>query len=884
MNHHKKIVASLAVLAAALTPGLTQSSAASPRVTAATANQTPEEQAAALVKRMTLQEKLTQLTNVSPAIPRLGIPAYSWWSEALHGVNSDIETTEFPEPIGLAATFDDNLLRADASAISEEARAVHELHREVAGGPPMGGGLDMWAPNINIFRDPRWGRGQETYGEDPFLTAQMGAAYVEGMQGPNPARPNVIATPKHFAVHSGPEPTRHTADVKVSLHDEEDTYLPAFRAAIVDGKAGSIMCAYNSVNGQPACANDFLLKTELRGAWGFQGYVVSDCDAEKDIANGHKYAPSLPAAVADAIKDGVDNECTVDGFIGVDTAKRYGDAVAQGLLTEADIDRALTRLFAARIKVGDITPDGHAIVLNTKPQVMTEAHRALDLRTAEESMVLLKNTGVLPLQSTVKKIVVTGPLADNIRVLRGNYSSAKMDGPVSVLAGLKAEFPNAEIRYVPAAQSIVDGEPIPESMLRTPDGKPGVKAEYFGMKTDPAHPQSIVGMLTGGTFEDKPFQSTIVPTVDVDSTSSCLGCKAVYSGVLVAPETGTYRVGVQGMLGTLKFEGKTISIGAMGSPLASMQSFHLEKGQSYPFSLEVIKAIGFGAQFVWQPISDDEAAALQAAASDADVVVAVVGLTSDLEGEESPVHLPGFSGGDRTTLDLPAEEQQLLQDAKATGKKLVVVNMSGSAVNLSWEKDNADALIQAWYPGDEGGTAVAKVLAGTFNPAGRLPVTFYKSVADLPSFDDYSMTNRTYRYYTGTPVYPFGYGLSYSTFSYGPVKVTHNGAGVTVQTSVTNTGKVDGDEVAQLYLNFPNQPGVPHIALRGFQRVHLVAGETTPLTYHLDARDLSSVTSAGVRKVVAGHYKVSVGGGQPNTGAPVAYADFNLAHTVKVAE
>jgi beta-glucosidase len=845
--------------------------------------------AAILVKQLTLDEKLGQLMNTAPAIPRLGIPAYQWWTEALHGVVSDRDTTDFPEPIGLAATFDDKLVHDAASAISEEVRAVHANARAEgrAGGFLTGGGLDVWAPNINIFRDPRWGRGQETYGEDPFLTGRMAVAFVQGMQGQDRTQPNVIATPKHFAVHSGPEPTRHSVDVKVSAHDLEDTYLPAFRAAIVEGGAGSIMCSYNSVNGQPACANDFLLKTTLRGEWGFTGYVVSDCGALSDITQGHKFAPSTAAAVAVAFKAGVDNECAIDFLPGGNLKQRYADAVAQGLLTEADIDKALIRLFAARIKVGDIAPDGHAVASRAVP-VISDAHAALALKASEESLVLLKNAKVLPWRTAPKKIVVAGPLADSIRVLRGNYSSAKTEGPVSILAGLKAQFPTTEIRRVAAGPSYTDGEQIPSSVLFTADGAPGVKAEFFRVKaSDPEHPERDLMKPGGPTFETEPFESAIVRNPGADSASACSFCKAVYTGVLVAPESGSYRLGLSGLAAQLTFDGSRWPQPQAfpPSPLPILQTVHLEKGHRYPFRFEMTKIPMVGAQLVWQPIADDPAAALRDAAQDADAIVVVVGITSDLESEEARVNLPGFSGGDRTTLDLPEDQQKLLETAKATGKKLIVVALSGSALNLSWAKENADAIIQAWYPGEAGGTAVAHLLAGTVNPAGRLPVTLYRDIASLPPFDDYRMQGRTYRYFKGTPVYPFGYGLSYTTFGYGSVEIQRGKSereGIIVRTTLTNTGTVPGDEVAQLYLRFPDVPGIPNLALRGFQRVHLAAGERRALEFRLTPRELSSVSEQGERRVLAGEYQVSVGGGQPGTATAGTTAQFKIGQTIKV--
>src|SRR5687767_5642907 len=436
-----------------------------------------DQKAAALVAQLTLDEKIDQLLNVAPAIPRLGIPAYNWWTESLHGALGPVATTNFPVPIGLAASFDEALLRDVAAAISVEVRALHALGRKTGRLGRIGTGLDTWSPNINIFRDPRWGRGQETYGEDPFLTARLGVAYVRGMQGPDPDRPDVIASPKHFAVHSGPESTRHEANVFVSPHDLEDTYLPAFRAAIIEGKAGSIMCAYNRVNGEPACVSDLLLRQRLRDAWKFNGYVVSDCDAVKDVSDNHKFAPDAVAAVAAALKAGVDNECSTATLFDLGgLSDRYEQAYARGLISMGDIDQALVRLFSARYRNGDLPGLARRSAIATPSTSATSPGRdALALKSAEKSLVLLKNDGVLPLKDTAR-IAVVGPHADATRVLRGNYSSPLSSPPVSLVEGLRSGMPKANVTLVPWSASITDGDPIPTSALLSPDNKPGLLA------------------------------------------------------------------------------------------------------------------------------------------------------------------------------------------------------------------------------------------------------------------------------------------------------------------------------------------------------------------------------------------------------------------------
>jgi beta-glucosidase len=842
----------------------------------------PRERAADLVHRMTLEEKASQLVNQARAIPQLGLPAYNWWSEALHGVAVD-GTTEFPEPIGLAATFDVPRIHQMATEIGIEARVVHAkaLHN---GSSPIFHGLDFWSPNVNLFRDPRWGRGQETYGEDPFLSGRMAVAFVTGMQGNNPKYYRVISTPKHFDVHSGPEPTRHFADIDVSKHDMEDSYLPAFRAAIVQGHAGSVMCAYNAVNGAPACANPFLLQHTLRGAWQFQGYVVSDCDAVRDIFTGHHYRPTQPQASAISLERGMDNECADFSTPTRDDHdyKPFIEAVQQGYLSESAINTALVRLFTARIKLDMFDPP--SMVPYSKinaDQLDSAAHRELARHLADESMVLLKNDGVLPLKTSVKRIAIVGPLADQTAVLLGNYNGIPTH-TVSMLEGMKAEFPNAKITYVPGTQFLSNrGNPVPTSVLTTPDAKPGLQAEYSSGMSFRSRP--------------KPFTSRVEPTVDLNESNlpeqakgkSSLGVR--WTGFLNPNETGDYLIGVKtsGFAG-VSVGGKQVARSSRSG--TSLGRIHLEKGS--PIELAVFygqrSASKPEAQLIWAPVNYKPGPAAIAAAKNADVVIAVVGITSRLEGEEMPVDQPGFFGGDRTNLKMPEPEEDLVQAVAATGKPLVVVLMNGSALAVNWEKAHADAILDAWYSGEEGGAAIADTLSGRNNPAGRLPVTFYKDVHQLPPFEDYSMQGRTYRYFKGQPLWPFGYGLSYTTFKYSglslPTAPINAGDPLDISVVVTNTGKLAGDEVAQLYLKFPDVAGAPILALRGFQRIHLEPGASQTVKFHLKKRDLSMVTSQGNSIVAQGKYTVSVGGGQPGTGAPSVSGDFEVNGQVMLPE
>jgi beta-glucosidase len=840
----------------------------------------PEQRATDLVHRMTLDEKASQMQNNSAAVPRLKVPAYQWWSEALHGVINE-GVTEYPEPIGLAATFDAPGIHTMAGQIGIEGRIKHVQNlRE--GHTGIMGGLDFWAPNLNIFRDPRWGRGQETYGEDPYLTGRMGVAYVTGLQGNNPKYYLAIATPKHFAVHSGPEPTRHFADVDVSKHDEVDTYEPAFRAAIVEGKAGSVMCAYNAINGEPACANQYLLQDQLRGKWGFQGYVVSDCDAVRDVAANHRYRTTQAQGAAISVVRGMDNECvTFTSRFGEPVDKAYIDAVRQGYLPESDLDRALIRLFTARIKLGMFDPPDMVPYTKIDEKELDSApHRAHALKLANESMVLLKNDGLLPLKPGIKKIAVVGPLADQTRPLLGNYAGQPTH-IVSILDGLKAEFPNATITYVPGTQFLhPDGTPVPDAMLSTPDGKRGLKAEYNeGMRFGPgqAPPKPIVSR----TESNVNLTEKTVPSEVAGKKS--FGVE--WSGFLTPAESGDYLLGVRCVgFGRLMVDGKQVAVAFGGGSrglAANVGRVHLEKGQKVP--IEIVYGTRNSAphaELIWAKAINGTDPQAITAAKNADVVIAVVGITSQLEGEEMPVSEPGFLGGDRTSLDMPKPEEDLVEAVATTGKPLAVVLMNGSALAVNWINEHANAIVDAWYPGEEGGAAVAETLSGKNNPAGRLPVTFYKGVDQLPNFEDYGMANRTYRYFTGKPLYPFGYGLSYTKFSYSdltvPTQPTHAGQPVGADVTVTNTGQVAGDEVVQLYLKFPDVPGAPRIALRGFERVHLAPGASQKVHFNLRPRDLGMVTELGDPIIAQGDYTISIGGGQPDTGAPGVTGHFHI--------
>jgi beta-glucosidase len=819
----------------------------------------------------------------------LNIPAYDWWSEALHGVAVD-GTTEYPEPIGLAATFDVPAIHEMAVAISIEGRIKHAQDVR-AGHSNIFEGLDFWAPNINIFRDPRWGRGQETYGEDPFLTARMGVAFVTGMQGDDPKYYRVISTPKHYAVHSGPDPTRHFADVDVSKHDMLDTYEPAFRATVVEGHAGSVMCAYNAINGQPACANEFLLQDQLRGKWGFQGYVVSDCGAVHEIHNGHRYRPTLPQAVAISLDRGMDNEC-IDFTANVNDDhdyRPYIEAVQQGYLSENAIDTALIRLFTARIRLGMFDPPEMVPYTQIDEKELESAgRRALARKLANESMVLLKNDGTLPLKSAITKIAVVGPLADQTKVLLGNYNGTPTHS-VSLLDGLKAVFPQAKITFVPGTQFLRnDGDPVPGNLLTTADGKPGLKAEYSNGQGEELAPGAKPALLVSRVDSNVDLSESNLPS-DAGGKKSI---RVQWTGVLTPPASGDYLIGVRADgFANVMVDGITVAEedGTHGVE-AEVGRVHLDQGQKVALTVNYANTSGGQprAQLIWAKVNNAPSPQAVMAAKNADVVIAAVGITSELEDEEKPVSEPGFLGGDRTSIDLPEPEEALIKAVAATGKPLVIVLMNGSMLAVNWASEHSNAILEAWYSGEEGGAAIAETLSGKNNPAGRLPVTFYKNLSQLPNFEDYAMEGRTYRYFHGKPLYPFGFGLSYTNFSYGdltlPQAAVNAGEPVGAYVTVTNTGKVAGEEVVQLYLKFPPVKGAPLKALRGFQRVHLDSGASQNVHFELRNRDLGMVTEDGHPIIAGCDYTISIGGGQPDTGAPGVSGHFHVEGQIDLPE
>ncbi len=811
-----------------------------------------ERRAADLVSRMTLDEKAAQMQNAAPAIERLGVPAYDWWNEALHGVARAGLATVFPQAIGMAAAFDAPLLHRIAGMISTEARAKYnDAIREGNHGRYFG--LTFWSPNINIFRDPRWGRGQETYGEDPYLTARLGVAFIAGLQGDDPKYLKVVATAKHFAVHSGPEPSRHQFDVRPGAADLDETYLAAFRAAVVEGKAASVMCAYNSVDGVPACANADLLARRLRGEWGFAGYVVSDCGAVGDISGGHRYKSTLAEADAAAVLAGTDLDCGTE-------YRMLPQAVRAGLLKETDLDRALVRLFTARFRLGMFDPPERVPFSSIgMREVDSPAHRQAALDAARESIVLLKNNGVLPL-AHVQSIAVLGPGANDPDTLLGNYNGIP-SRIVTPLEGIQREFDGkAAVRF--AQGSLYTDESsalVPPTVLSGPDGRPGLVAEYFATP-------DLTGPAVVRRAERQVYFRWDMRDAAVVSRVSRPAFSVRWTGTLKVARAGMYRVGFERLrcgeckgsdTARLWIDGRLAAEDAIATrwnPRPTEAPVTLEAGKAYAIRLEYRQQGGAaGIEMVWSPPAGallDEAGEA-ARASDAAVVFA--GLNAGLEGEEMKNDIPGFRGGDRTTIALPEPQRKLIETVAAAGKPMVVVLMSGSAVELNEASETAAAIVAAWYGGEAGGTAVARALSGKDNPAGRLPVTFYRSLDQLPPFDDYSMAGRTYRFLRSDPLYPFGYGLSYSKFKYSALALRREPDGaVHASAMVTNESDRAGDEVVQVYLAGPRAKDAPVRELKGFERMHLEAGETRTVEFTIPAREAPR-----------GALKISVGGGQP---------------------
>ena len=824
-----------------------------------------------LVGRMTLEEKVSQMTDVAAAIERLGVPEYNWWNEGLHGVARSGLATVFPQAIGMAATWNDSLMLQLATVVSDEFRAKH--HEYARNGKRLRyQGLTVWSPNINLFRDPRWGRGQETYGEDPFLTARLAVPFIRGLQGNDARYFKTIATVKHYAVHSGPEPERHEFDAVVNQRDLRESYLPHFETALREGGAYSLMCAYNRVFGAAACASKPLLQDILRGEYAFPGFIVSDCGAIDDIYRNHKIVPTAPEAAALAVKHGTDLDC---GRVYPSLVQ----AVRQGLITEAEIDVSVRRLMTARMRLGMFDPPERVAYAQIPYRILDQAaHRALARKVAQESMVLLKNEGgVLPLRKDLRSIAVIGPNANDAMVLLGNYNGMPAD-PVTPLRGIReAVGPGTRVTYARGsapADSFPTFEVIPASALRD------LRAEFFAGRAVSGVPVfSAADSTVQANWHDR------APRASLNSDSFAVR----WTGVLRPARTGRYQLG---LIGTMKFAlylNDSLIVRStygyrdeFGDPrLRSGAVMPLEGGRTYRIRVEGIESYGDAQlELVWSAPADDLLPAAIEAARNAEAVVLVLGLTPRLEGEEMDVAIEGFRGGDRTTLGLPASQQRLLESVVAVGKPTVLVLLNGSALAVNWANQRVPAILEAWYPGQAGGTAIADVLFGDYNPGGRLPVTFYRNANDLPPFTDYAMKGRTYRFFPGEVLYPFGHGLSYTSFSYRNLAIDRDtllrDRTVNVSVDVANTGQRAGDEVVQLYVQHINSSVERAIKeLRGFRRITLQPGESRRVTFPLPAAQLAYWDSvAGKWTQENGRVRVMVG---------ASSADIRLRDTITVA-
>jgi len=816
-----------------------------------------------LLSRMTLEEKISQMQNASPAIEHLGIPAYNWWSEGLHGVARAGLATVFPQAIGLAATWDEKEMYAVATAISDEARAKH--HAFAARDKRfIYQGLTLWSPNINIFRDPRWGRGQETYGEDPFLTGKLAVQFVRGLQGDDPHYLKTVATVKHFAVHSGPEPERHSFNAETSLKDLHEFYLPAFEMGVVEGGAYSLMCAYNRYNGEAACGSDTLLQQILRDEWQFPGFVVSDCGGILDFHAHHKITASPEESAALAVKSGTDLNC---GKI----YQHLSDAVARGLISETEINIAVKRLLTARMRLGMFDKPAQVAYAQTPYSVVdSEAHQQLALSAARKSMVLLKNdNNTLPLDKNLKTLAVIGPNADQWLMLLGNYNGVPSD-PITPLRGIREKVSeNTKVVFAQGTE-LAEGlpmlYPIPERVLSAA-GKPGLTASFFDN-----------AKLEGKALFTQRFSNIDInwqdraPRDDMDDDN--FGVR--WQGTLTPTIAGKYQLGVISTCNTrLYLNGELLANtryhfrDEFGDPRTRKSDWvTLEAGRPYELTVEAGETYADAqVQLVWAEPKPNLRQEALAAAKAADAVVMVMGLTARMEGEEMDIQIDGFRGGDRTQLGLPAIQQQLIKEIHALGKPVVLVVLNGSALALNWEQAHLPAILEAWYPGQATGTAIADVLFGDYNPAGRLPVTFYRSVDDLPPFDDYAISTQTYRYFPGEPLYPFGYGLSYSQFQYTNLRLPDtlaSGDSLTLKVDLENRSEQDGEEVVQVYLSNKDAPvRVPNRALVAFKRLAVKAGETHTVALEISADAFAYVDESGRRRFNSGEFEISVGGGQP---------------------
>ena len=808
-----------------------------------------------LVSRMTLEEKVSQMLNAAPAIQRLGIPAYDWWNEVLHGVaRTPYRVTVYPQAIGMAATFDSSSIKLMAGYAADEGRAIYNQSNKDGRTGQRYVGLTYWTPNINIFRDPRWGRGQETYGEDPFLTAMMGTAFVHGLQGDDPRYLKAAACAKHYAVHSGPEPSRHVDNFSPNDYDLWNTYLPAFRQLVTKANVAGVMCAYNAFKSQPCCGSDQLMIDILRNKWNFTGYVTSDCWAIDDFFKNHKTHTNAEDASADAVFHGTDVECGTDAY------KSLVQAVKDGKIREQQIDISVKRLFMIRFRLGMFDPPSMVKYAQTPASVLgSDAHKALALKMAQQSIVLLRNeNNVLPLKKTLQKIAVIGPNADNAISVLGNYNGIPSE-IVTVLQGIKNKTgTHTQVVYEKAVNFTND------TLLQYTDiseqcawqGQKGFYAEYFNNR-------ELKGTPVASRME-KSIDNNWQEGQIIADTLKGYNFSARYSTDFKAPATGEINFELDADDGyRFLIDGREV-INAWTRNRWGARTYKLSMQANTTYRLVVEYYQGEGKASVRLKAGhflQTDFQALAARVKEADAIVFVGGISPQLEGEEMRVDYPGFLGGDRTTILLPQVQTNLLKVLQSTGKPVVFVMMTGSAIAFPWEAENIPAIVNGWYGGQTAGTAIADVLFGDYNPAGRLPVTFYKSDKDLPGFSDYSMNNRTYRYFKGQPLYGFGYGLSFTRFRYGQLKLSGLKT-ITATATVTNAGNMDGEEVVQLYVSVPGKDA-PIRSLKGFKRIFLKKGESKDLRFTLTTEDISIMDNNGNPQKPGGKVTISIGGRQP---------------------
>ena len=814
-----------------------------------------EQRADDLLKRLSLEEKVQLMMDVSPAIDRLQIPQFQWWNEALHGVGRNGYATVFPITMAMAASWDDALLHRVFTAVSDEARVKARQAKE-SGRIRRYQSLSFWTPNINIFRDPRWGRGQETYGEDPFLTSKMGLAVVRGLQGMTydgkwiGDYKKLLACAKHFAVHSGPEWNRHTFNIEdLPERDLWETYLPAFKALVQEGEVAEVMCAYQRIDGQPCCSQTRYEQQILRDEWGFKGLITSDCGAIRDfLPRWHNTAKDSEEASAQAVLAGTDVECGSE-------YKNLPEAVRRGDIKESDLDRSLRRLLIARFEVGDFDDD--KLVEWTKipsSSVASKEHKQLALDMARKSIVLLKNNGVLPLSKT-SGILVMGPNANDSVMQWGNYSGYPTK-TITALEGIRQQL--GSIPYIPGCD-LTRNESVESRFaeIKAPLGNQGMQVTYYNNTDMSGRPVTTV-TLTEPIKLSNGGNTVFAPGVNLENFSARL------DGTFIPTrdETLIFNISGDDKIRLLVNGDTIVDIWKVRHRIQNGQKeLTVKAGQHYRIQIDYVQESGYGAlNFDIQHKSTPTPQELLAQVGDAETIIFIGGISPRLEGEEMRVSEPGFRGGDRTSIELPQAQRDVIRWLHEAGKKVIFVNCSGGAVAMVPELETCDAILQWWYAGEQGGTALADVLTGRYNPSGKLPVTFYKSTDDLPDFLDYTMKNRTYRYFTGEPLFPFGHGLSYTTFAFSKPGVKVNDKSVTVTTKVKNTGKLDGTETVQIYFRRTADTEGPQKTLCGYQQVNLKAGETRTVTITLPRKNLESWDAkSNTMHFIPGQYQLMIG-------------------------